>query len=418
MSITTRMETNERALFRAQLPFAALCLLVLAVVSTAAHEVALDLGIGEGWRFLVAPFLFFVVGFPALLLLVGRPYNRRLLADAEVVRRREEGLRREAGRQEFEGRLHRALELADDEPAALAVVTRAFAALSSERPTELLLADSSRSHLHPVAVNPEGGHPGCPVPSPAQCPAVRRGQTAVFDSGDELDACPHLRGRATGDRSAVCAPVTILGTAVGVLHATGEPGRPPGPDEVVGLESIANQAGARLGMIRALARSEVQASTDPLTGLLNRRSMEEVVRPILEAGRAYAVVMGDLDHFKSLNDTYGHDAGDRALRLFAGAVRRSLRPVDVACRYGGEEFLLVLPDCGAVEAEAAAERLRESITLANLGSGAAPGFTASFGVADSASLTSDFDTLVQAADAALRRAKQAGRDRVETAVAA
>ncbi|MGE0795544.1 MAG: GGDEF domain-containing protein, partial [Acidimicrobiia bacterium] len=236
-------------------------------------------------------------------------------------------------------------------------------------------------------------------------------------SSDELVACPHLRFRPDGDRSAVCVPVTVLGTSVGVLHATAAPGDPPGPDLVVGLEAIANQAGARIGMIRALARSQVQASTDPLTGMLNRRSLEEEIRPILEDRRPYAVVMADLDNFKNLNDTFGHDAGDRALRIFASSIRRALRPGDLACRHGGEEFLVVLPDCGALEAATAAERLRESIALSNLSDGSAPGFTVSFGVADSETFGTDMSVLVTAADGALRQAKQAGRDRVVTAAA-
>jgi diguanylate cyclase (GGDEF)-like protein len=237
----------------------------------------------------------------------------------------------------------------------------------------------------------------------------------VFTSSEELDACPHLRDRPEGDCSAVCVPVTVLGTSVGVLHTTASPGVPPSHDVVVGLEAIANQAGARIGMIRALSRSQVQASTDPLTGMLNRRSLEESLRPLLDAGRPYAVLMADLDHFKNLNDTFGHDAGDRALRLFASSVKRTLRPGDLASRHGGEEFLIVLPDCGAIEAATAAERLREAIALSNLSDGTAPGFTVSFGVADSATFGEDFATLVTVADGALREAKQTGRDRVVTA---
>jgi diguanylate cyclase (GGDEF)-like protein len=330
--------------------------------------------------------------------------------------RRQQLLREEARRQEFDSRLHRALELADDEPGSLDVVSRAFGLLSSE-PVELLLADSSRAHLRPAAVHPAAGGPNCGVPSPDRCTAVRRGQTVAFRSGDDLDACPYLRQRETGDHCAACVPVTVLGATIGVLHTTGSAGASvPGP-VVTSLESIANQAGARIGMIRALARSQVQAATDPLTGMLNRRSLAESVRPLLEAGEEYAVVMADLDRFKELNDTFGHEAGDRALRRFAEAVRRTLRPGDLASRHGGEEFLFVLPGCGAFEAAAAAERLRESIALATI-DGTAPGFTASFGVADSSSLGRDFDALVRSADDALRTAKQSGRDRVVTAAGA
>ena len=91
-------------------------------------------------------------------------------------------------------------------------------------------------------------------------------------------------------------------------------------------------------MLRAFSKSEVQAHTDPLTGLMNRRSLEVQVRALTEEDRPYIVAYGDLDHFKQLNDVYGHDAGDRALRLFA-RVAHSLRP-NTSARYGGEEFVV------------------------------------------------------------------------------
>lgn len=340
-----------------------------------------------------------------------RPYYARDTKAAAASSEARNSLRADARRQEFDARLHRGLELADHEHEALTVVTRALALASSDHPSELLLADSSRAHLARVAEHPEDGGPDCQVGSPNGCAAVRRGQTVIFGSGDDLDACPHLRNRPDGDCAAACVPVTILGNTVGVLHATGPTRQPPGQEVIAALEAIANQAGARIGMIRALARSQVQASTDPLTGLLNRRSLEESLRPILDAGRHYSVIMADLDHFKLLNDTYGHDTGDRALRLFAGVVRRSLRPGDLACRHGGEEFVLVLPDCDAIEAEQVADRLRETLALANV-NGTTPSFTASFGIADSAMHGEEFDALLNAADVALLDAKRAGRDRI------
>lgn len=340
-----------------------------------------------------------------------RPYYVRDIKASTAAADARNRLKADARRQEFDARLHRGLELADHEHEALAVVTRALGLASSEHPSELLLADSSRAHLARVAEHPDGGGPDCQVASPNGCAAVRRGQTVIFGSGNDLDACPHLRNRPDGDCSAACVPVTILGSTVGVLHTTGPSRQPPSGEVVAGLEAIANQAGARIGMIRALARSQVQASTDPLTGLLNRRSLEESLRPVLDAGRRYSVIMADLDHFKLLNDTYGHDTGDRALRLFAGVIQRSLRPGDLACRHGGEEFVLVLPDCDAIEAEQVADRLRETLALSHV-NGTTPSFTASFGIADSAVHGDEFDILLNAADVALLDAKRAGRDRI------
>ena len=338
------------------------------------------------------------------------PYKRQVAAQVAASAERRQRMQQDARRQEFEARLHRALELSDHETEAVAVVNRAFATLAGDTPAELLLADASYAHIRQAACHPDDGGPGCGVPSPGACAAVRRGQTSVFGSGEDLDACPHLRARESGDRSAACVPVTILGATVGVLHATGAPGAPPSADVVSGLEAMANQIGARLGMIRALARSDLQASTDPLTGLLNRRSLETKLRQVVDEGHGYSLLMADLDHFKLLNDTYGHDAGDKALRLFATVLSQSLRSTDLACRYGGEEFVVVLPDYRADDACAVAERLREGLMLACM-SGDSPSFTASFGVAEGRPGL-PFDELLTAADAALLEAKRTGRDRV------
>ena len=410
------MSLFDRLVARVRARLFTIRMVALAGVSYAVACViftALGGGLAAGDAVIVG-LLTVAIFYPVEHTLVTRPYARALRARAAGKAQERLALEAEARRQDFESRLHRALELADQEDEALSVVTRAFAMVSSDHPSELLLADSSRAHLHTVADHPVGGGPGCPVASPHGCAAVRRGQTSAFASGDDLDCCPHLRDRPGGDVSALCVPVTILGNTVGVLHATGAVGEPPNAEVASGLEAIATLAGARIGMIRALARSQVQASTDPLTGLLNRRSLEEKLRPVLQEGQPYTVIEADLDHFKLLNDTHGHDTGDRALRLFAGVLKRSLRPGDLACRLGGEEFLLVLPECDLVEAEQVTQRLRESLVLA-LVNGATPGFTASYGLADSRYHGEDFDSLLAVADAALLDAKRAGRDRLVVA---
>jgi diguanylate cyclase (GGDEF)-like protein len=166
-------------------------------------------------------------------------------------------------------------------------------------------------------------------------------------------------------------------------------------------------------MLRAFAKSESQAHSDPLTGMLNRRSLENQVRELQREGVAFAVAYGDLDQFKQLNDTHGHGTGDRALRLFSRVLRDSIRPNDMAARYGGEEFIVVLPDADMLTARQVLERIRERLALA-LTSGQVPGFTVSFGLASS--LDADtFDDVVAIADSALLAAKAAGRNRVITA---
>jgi diguanylate cyclase (GGDEF)-like protein len=156
---------------------------------------------------------------------------------------------------------------------------------------------------------------------------------------------------------------------------------------------------------------QLQASTDGLTGLANRRATEELVGRLLRSGPPIvAVAMIDLDHFKRLNDTLGHEAGDRALRTFADVARRSLRDEDVLGRWGGEEFVLALPGLDRHTAVAVLDRIRAA--LADAGARAElPELTASFGVADT-DLATDLDDLVQIADEALLVAKARGRDRV------
>ena len=137
------------------------------------------------------------------------------------------------------------------------------------------------------------------------------------------------------------------------------------------------------------------------------------MRQLQRSGGRHAVVLADLDRFKSINDTYGHEAGDRALRLFARVLRSVLRADDVLARYGGEDFLLVMPDCHEAPARAALERLREELALGVLSAGA-PHFTASFGLR----VMGSEDTLedaVRVADQALLQAKREGRDRVVVA---
>ena len=349
----------------------------------------------------------YVVLFGLEITIVGRPLQRAIATSAQKSAVREGRLRAEAARQEFEGRLSRALDMVEHEQAALEIVDRALEIAAPDRPAELLLADSSRAHLVRSAGN--GSERACRVESPRDCVAVRRGQTLEFPHSDELDACPYLRGRGEAC-SAVCVPVTVLGNTVGVLHATGSAGEVLSQDVTVRLETISTQAGARIGMLRALHRSEIQAQTDPLTGLLNRRSVEDRIYSLMNEDRAFSLVMCDLDNFKALNDTHGHEAGDRALRLFASTLKMSLRPGDYAARYGGEEFVLVFPDCSADGALRAVERLREELAIACSGGGT-PSFTASFGVADLRH-GSTLDEILQQADDALLKAKREGKNRV------
>jgi diguanylate cyclase (GGDEF)-like protein len=346
-----------------------------------------------------------------LLLMVAGTAKRRAVESGSEQAAQERAMRGDARRREFETRLGRALEMADDEIGAYDVVGRAMHSAAPDAPVELLLADNSHAHLSRVVVSAADDEaPGCGVDSPDNCVAGRRAQTQVFPDSEALDACPMLRGRPQGRCSGVCVPVSIMGRTIGVLHTTGPVDSPLDHEGVQALQTLANQAGNRLGMLRVMAETQLQASTDGLTGLVNRRSLENRARQLRSDGVEFAFVMADLDHFKMLNDTYGHEAGDRALRIFSETLHRELRSEDLASRYGGEEFAIMLPGVDLHDAIDVTERVRQALA-ATVGRGDTPPFTASFGIAHSTE-ASDLENLVQRADRAMFTAKAAGRDRI------
>jgi diguanylate cyclase (GGDEF)-like protein len=188
--------------------------------------------------------------------------------------------------------------------------------------------------------------------------------------------------------------------------------------------SIASLVGATMLVTTLRARlQEVMevlseaASTDPLTGLANRRQFNGVLaRELARAQRdkrPVSLIVLDLDHFKTVNDSAGHDAGDEVLRLVAAVLTEHSRTVDLPARLGGEEFALILPDTDAEGGVLVAERLRLEVQRRTKRGG--PGVTVSLGVACSPSGGRDADALVQDADSALYVAKNGGRDRVECA---
>jgi diguanylate cyclase (GGDEF)-like protein len=320
-----------------------------------------------------------------------------------------DAMRTDTDRALFGKQLSEALDMADSEGQVAETSARAMAEISPQHRMELLLSDSSKAQLERAAQHPDTGAAGCGVTSPYDCVAVRRGSSVGFENSEALNACTHLRGRSCGSVSAVCVPVTFMGRAIGVLHAAGPVAEPLLPHQAQQLATLGGQIGMRIGTVRAFEKTQLQAATDSLTGLPNRRTLEERLRNLVTAGQPYALVMADLDRFKMLNDTHGHAAGDLALRLFSDVLRSCLRGDDVAGRWGGEEFAFVLAGADAQAAKAMADRLRKRLA-SSLATGRGPAFTCSFGVSDS-SMAARAEDLIQLADVALYQAKASGRDR-------
>lgn len=273
-------------------------------------------------RALVDALLLSFLSAPPVWFVLLRPVWVELRTERAVIAREHAALSAEVRRSELEGRLHRALNMTDRESGAIAVLRRAIHEASPDNAAELRLATGSDPNLRRVTVSHPGAESaddfthGCRVTDRDSCVATRQGRTLVFPDSHELDACPKMLREGTDGHSAACVPLSIVGRAVGVIHATGAAGQPPEQEVLEDLEAIAYQAGARLGTLRAMRESDLAASTDPLTGLLNRRSLEDKVRVLERGGHTLSVVMADLDHFKKLNDSHTHTIGDQALTTF------------------------------------------------------------------------------------------------------
>jgi diguanylate cyclase (GGDEF)-like protein len=237
---------------------------------------------------------------------------------------------------------------------------------------------------------------------------VEHQETIIHDTDDETDS-------ANEEPPCVVVPLIFHERLIGALYvAAADQGRVWGENEVLLLRTVANQVAVAVNHANLFAQIQQQALTDALTGCYNRRSFEmQFDREMQMAKRQHqplSLIMLDLDRFKQLNDSVGHDAGDQALRQLADCFRQELRGVDSAARFGGDEFVLILPQAYAEGALIVAERL-----LARIAGIEIRGFgnlSASMGIATFPSDGSSRSDLVQAADAALYKAKRTGRNRV------
>lgn len=256
---------------------------------------------------------------------------------------------------------------------------------------------------------------------PDSCWALRTGKPHLVVAGDTTAPCSHAAGVK---HTYLCIPILAQGEALGILHFQATDENPTLIDWELSLKTtFAGQLGLSVANIRLREALRAQSIKDPLTGLYNRRylqeTMERETRRAVRAAQGLGVLMLDLDHFKRFNDTYGHDAGDAVLRETASFLLKSVRAEDIVCRFGGEEFVVILPAADLKVTQARAERIRARLREATLmHQGRSLGMiTVSIGVAELPEHGSSAQELLEAADAALYRAKREGRDRVAVAVA-
>ena len=276
--------------------------------------------------------------------------------------------------------------------------------------------------LAEVVVDWGGPPPTEAVFAPDQCWALRRGRAHVVDSPESAPLCKHLGTPPAGGY--LCLPLVGQGAAMGILHLRDEPDRgspTSGPDRrrefrqrlAIGM---AEHVALALGNLRLQEMLRNQVIRDPVTGLFNRRymteSLEREVHRARRGGTPLGIVMLDVDHFKPFNDRFGHEAGDRLLRTLGEFLRTRTRGQDIACRYGGDEFTLILPGASLDVTRRRAEELRREFKRLGLLEPALGPVTLSMGVATFPGHGSTWEEVLREADGALYRAKHAGRDQV------
>jgi diguanylate cyclase (GGDEF)-like protein/PAS domain S-box-containing protein len=284
---------------------------------------------------------------------------------------------------------------------------------------------SSRNLVEAVSAWGPAVKDGATFP-PDECWALRRGRLHQIDPGATVLPCPHI-GEKVPERS-LCVPMVAQGETIGMIHVQmkkdAQAQAPEAREYLAESErrvatTLSGNVALALTNLKLRATLREQVTRDVLTGLFNRRYMEEtLIREISRARRSrvpIGIIMLDIDHFKRFNDTFGHAAGDAVLREFGNFLKRKVRGSDIPCRYGGEEFALVLPEapCDVTirRAEQLCEEIPRSLILEHQGQSLGA-VTASLGVAFYPEHGSDGEAVLKSADAALYRAKAEGRNRV------
>ncbi|MEN6328239.1 MAG: histidine kinase N-terminal 7TM domain-containing protein [Syntrophomonas sp.] len=251
-----------------------------------------------------------------------------------------------------------------------------------------------------------------------ECFALQRQAFYLLRAGQDKLSCEHVD--RNDDYDYLCVPVMVQDEIIGLLHFFA-PGTELDEQRLTTDRAASDSIALALANIKMREMLLEQSIHDPLTGLYNRRYMEETLRrEMLRAERNSAVltvIMVDVDHFKRFNDSYGHPIGDLVLQKVSRVIENSIRGEDIACRYGGEEFVLIMPGTGLDVAQQRAQALRERIKAQYLAinDNAPETITISLGIAVYPEHGRHLEALLKSADHALYQAKQAGRDRVMAA---
>jgi two-component system cell cycle response regulator len=305
-----------------------------------------------------------------------------------------------------------------------------------DEPPQVLLVDGRASSqerivkaLKPIAEVIGMSDPQAALFEAAENPVDLVIVNANFDDYDPLRLCSQLRSLER-TRFLPLLLVTEMGADETIIRAL-DLGvndyivRPIDPNELVARVLTQIKRKRYNDRLRMSVRQTIElAVTDGLTGLNNRRYLDNHLKVLFNRaaarGRPLSLCITDIDRFKSVNDTYGHDAGDEVLKEFAARIRSTVRGADLACRYGGEEFVVVMPDTDAAAAAAIAERLRgivESSPFHLKAAGKTLGITASLGISCNTAGAETPEQLLKQADQALYQAKSSGRNRVVAAAA-
>ncbi|HEY9844981.1 MAG TPA: diguanylate cyclase, partial [Candidatus Caenarcaniphilales bacterium] len=302
---------------------------------------------------------------------------------------------------------------------AYTVITQCVQPLFPDMPGGLFVMSASKNLVEAVATW------GAPVTSeilfaPAECWALRRGQAHLVADTHSGLCCKHLYHLMPGEYC--CVPMMAQGDALGVLYLSSlERGRLTAAKQRLAV-TVAEQIALALANLQLRETLQNQSIRDPLTGLFNRRYLDESLERELHRAKrnlqSLGIIMLDVDYFKRFNDTFGHEAGDALLRELGLLLQGYIRGADIACRYGGEEFLLLLPEASLDATYQRAEQLRQAVKHLNVQHRrqAVGAVTLSLGVAVFPEHGLTAEVVVRAADVALYRAKAEGRDRIVTAL--